>query len=197
MRRRERGSCSIAGHRRGSGGRAPVPSPCVTVWLALLGAAVVSGCASNPSSGWSFGTSFDTSIRTVAIPLFDNRTYEPGLELELGEAMVQAVQSKTPYRLASQERADTVLTGTIRSVNLGSFSSRAGTGFVQEQTIEVVVDFEWRNTLTGEVLVSERRFMVSSLFIPSAPSSERIDRGRREAVEELAGAIVGRMRGRW
>lgn len=167
--------------------------------LMLIAVAVlVAGCASDPSKGYVFGSTYDQGVRTVAVPIFDNTTYTPGLEQTLTEAIVRQIQTSTPWRIASRERADTVLTGVIDQAELGLLTRTRGTGLVQEQTLTLRVDFAWRDNRTGEVRVERQRFSATSTFVPArgidGQGGERIEIGQRDAIDELAQAIVAELR---
>lgn len=165
------------------------------VTAALLGLA---GCASDPHKGYVFGSTYDAGVRTVAVPVFDNTTFTPGLEQTLTEAIVKRIQSSTPWRIAGRGSADTVLTGVIDDARLNLLTSTPGTGFMQEQTLTLRVAFTWIDNRTGEVRVQRERFSVASSFTPARGAAgepgERIEIGQRAAIDELARAIVAELR---
>jgi hypothetical protein len=158
----------------------------------------LAGCASDPHKGYVLGSTYDQGVRTVAVPIFDNTTFTPGLEQMLTEAIVKEIQASTPWRITGRDRADTVLTGVIDMAELGLLTRTRGTGFVQEQTLTLRVNFSWRDNRSGEVRVERERFAAASSFIPArgiaGEAGERIEIGQREAVEELARAIVAELR---
>lgn len=159
---------------------------------------LLTACASDPSKGYVFGSTYDQGVRTVAVPIFDNTTFTPGLEQQLTEAIIRQIQTSTPWRIASRERADTVLTGVIDSAELGLLTRTRGTGLAQEQTLTLRVNFAWRDNRTGEVRVERQRFSATSTFVPSrgvgGEAGERIEIGQRDAIDELAQAIVAELR---
>ncbi|GJM19216.1 MAG: hypothetical protein DHS20C14_14290 [Phycisphaeraceae bacterium] len=163
--------------------------------LALAG--VLGACAADPSQGYSFATTHDETVRTVSVPIFANSTFETGVEAELTEAVVKRIQQDTPWRVASDTVADTELVAEITDVGLRTLSRTRGTGLPQEQTYEITVDFTWRDNRAGTVLVERRRFTAAGAYVPDRLTGERIDVGRREAVGELARAIVAELRSDW
>ncbi len=168
--------------------------------LALTIAAVsltLGACASDPSEGYSFANTYVESVRTISVPIFDNETFETGVEAELTEAIVKRIQQDTPWRVASGTVADTELTGSITDFDLRTISFTRGTGLPQEQTYELTVDFAWRDNRSGTVLVERQEFRATGAYVPDRLAGERIDIGRREAVAELAEAIVHQMRSDW
>lgn len=164
--------------------------------LALLGAALVS-CASDPSEGWSTRSSHPETYRTVAVPMFDNRTYERDVSRLITDAVVKEIQQNTPYRVTSAAKADTVLRGSIRQVALKELSKSVATGLSEEMVMQVTVDYEWIDMRTGKPIVSRQGFTGSGVFIASRPQAEPIDLGGYNAVQQLASDIVASMQVDW
>ena len=159
---------------------------------------LLAGCAGSPHEGYVFASTYDQAVRTIAVPVFDNTTFTPGLETVLTEAIIREIQASTPWRIAGQEGADTVLTGTLTDADLFTLTNTPGTGMAQEQTLSLTVDFTWRDNRTGEARVRRDRFTATSAFIPSrgieGDPGERVEIGQRDAVDELAEAIVNELR---
>ncbi|MHC5002919.1 MAG: LPS assembly lipoprotein LptE [Planctomycetota bacterium] len=167
--------------------------------LALLLAAglPLGGCAADPVAGYSTQTTFPTDVATIAVPIFQNDSYTRELEFELTDALVKEIQARTPYRLAPSSRADTVLLGRIRKVELDQLSKSRLTGLSEEVVVGMTIDFEWKDLRTDRVLVARREFVGSGLFVPSRPTGESIEIGQFNAVQQLAQDVVAEMRGGW
>jgi len=163
--------------------------------LALL--PVVAGCASDPREGYAVHDPYAQRYRSVAIVTFANRSYFPGLEADLAEATVKAVQARTPMRVSSEARADTVLRGTITDVRLDEISKDPATGLANEMLLKVTVDFEWVDQTTGNPIVARRGFATSALFVPSRPAREPIELGRFAVIEQLSQDLVDQMQSAW
>ena len=58
-----------------------------------------SGC------GYSQQEIYPDHVQTVAIPLFENRTFYQGVEFDLTEALVKEIELRTPYKVISNENA--------------------------------------------------------------------------------------------
>src|SRR5690348_16731412 len=70
--------------------------------------------------GYSTKPNYDTSIRTVRVPICKNRTtwtVTPviGMEMDLTRAIIREIEAKTPYKVV-QEGADTELRCIIVSL---------------------------------------------------------------------------------
>jgi len=159
--------------------------------------ALLSSCASDPADGWSTRSSHPENYRTVAVPIFDNRTYERDISRSLTDAVVKEIQQNTPYRVTSAAKADTVLRGSIRQVSLRELSKSVATGLSEEMVMQVTVDYEWVDMRTGKPIVSRQGFSGSGTFIASRPQAEPIDLGGYNAVQQLASDIVASMQVDW
>src|SRR4051794_41162263 len=85
-------------------------------WLALALCAVC-GCESaGHFSGFGYTTkpTYDEGVRTVYLPIAENKTFRRGLEYDLTRAIEREIEQKTPYKIVSDPcRADTELRVTI------------------------------------------------------------------------------------
>lgn len=170
--------------------------------LVVLGAlvltlAALAGCASDPTEGYSARTIYPTTVQTVSVPIFENETFVRDVEFELTDALIKEIERRTPYKVTSQARADSLLTGRIVRVDLDQISKSRLTGLGEEVVISVTIDFEWKDLRTNQRLVERRAFSAGSLFVPSRPTGERIELGQFSVVQELAGDIVNEMQAGW
>lgn len=164
--------------------------------LALLGA-LLSACSSGPGSGWSNASAFDTSLRTIAVPVFSNSTPNRALSQDLTEAVVKEIESVTPWKVTGQGRADTMLRGTVTRYRLVLLSKDPTTGLANEMLVEATVDFEWVDLRTGEPILARDGFTASALFTPSRPSQQPVEIGRFQVVQVLARDIVDTLQAEW
>jgi hypothetical protein len=155
------------------------------------------GCSSGPDGGWSSGSTYDTSLRTIAVPVFGNATSDRKLSQNLTEAVVKEIESITPWKVTGQGRADTMLRGTVTRYRLILLSKDPTTGLANEMLVEATVDFEWVDLRTGEPILTRAGFAASALFTPSRPSQQPVDIGRFEVVQVLARDIVDTLQADW
>ena len=159
---------------------------------------LTAACDTTPTTGgYEMRSRYPDQYRTIAVTLFRNDTYDRPLNGQLTEALVKEVQAMTPYHLASDARADTLLRGTVRNRRLQELSKSRGTGLSEEMLYEVTVDWEWIDQRTGKVIVARNGFSASALFVPSRPASEPTEIGRFAVVQNLATDIVANMQGNW
>jgi hypothetical protein len=165
---------------------------------AALGTALLlPGCASDPSRGYSFASTTPSAVRSIAVPIFQNNTFEMGLEAELTEAIIKEIQRSPGLVVAGQDAADTLLTGLITSADLRRVSLDSRTGLAQELSYTITVDFDWKDRRGGRVLTARRSFAATDTFVPGGPTAEPIATGRRGAAQRLARDIVAQLQSDW
>ena len=163
-----------------------------TIAVALMITGVShSGC------GYHAGGLYDESISTVAVPIFENRTFERGVEFDITEALAKEIESTTPYKVTGESSSDTVLTGTITRVERRALSRQIGTGLPQEVQVVVVASFEWKNLRTGQIVRKRGRIEGTAEYVPTQPVGEPFETARRGAIQGLAREIVSTMRQDW
>lgn len=165
--------------------------------LVFLIAVVFSGCAADPTKGYSTASVFDRDIATISVPIFENDTFYRDIEFQLTEALIKEIERQTPYKVTSAVRADSAFSGRVREVELDRLSRSRRTGLAEEAVLSVTIDFEWRDLRTNQLLVERQSFSGHGLFVPSEPTSEPIELGRFAVVQQLAADIVGEMQAQW
>lgn len=164
----------------------------------LLAAALLAGgCASDPTQGYSTRPVYDESVRSIAVPMFDNATFNVGLEAQLTEAIIKELRHATPWNVTAAGNAETTLSGSLTRVDLLSYSRESRVGLVQEVGVRLTVNFEWVDNRTGKTLVARRNFAATEAFVPSHPTRERLAVGEQAAIQELARDIVDELRSNW
>jgi hypothetical protein len=134
---------------------------------------------------------------TIAVPIFQNLSYERGLERDLSKALVSEIESSTPYKVTGTSKADTMLRGTITNVRLIALSQSVTTGLASETLYKVTIDFEWVDLTTGETITARNGFSASALYTSSRPAQEPIELARFQVVQQLAGDLVDAMQANW
>ncbi len=162
----------------------------------LILTALVTGCSSDPSQGWAMGGGFRSDVRSVSVPVWNNRTFYPGLEAQLTEAIIKEIERSTPWVVVSSG-GSTTLTGTITEAQLRKLSTDDTTGLVQQMAFDFAVDFEWRNNRSREPLVARSDFRAQGTFIPTRGISESIEIGEFGAIEAMARDVVAELRSDW
>jgi len=143
----------------------------VAVGLLLVGAACLpSGC------GYSFRGNLPGHIKTVAVPMFKNKTEAVGLENTITSAVISAFSNGGRLRIAPAEEADSILEGEIVGYQLD------GAGFdrnsnVQAYHLRVVLNVVFRDVRQNKVLWEEKGLTQTSDFQVQGQVSDTLAQG--------------------
>ena len=131
----------------------------------------------------------------MAVPVFVNRTYQRGLEVNLSQAVIEDIETHTPYKVVTKEQADTILEGEIVAAKLATLGVNPGTALPQEQELDVQVNFTWKNLRTGQIMVQRKNFDEKASYYPTLGEDPSV--GTQSAVEKLALSIVQELQADW
>jgi hypothetical protein len=161
---------------------------------------LISGCGythvgDEPSGGYQWRSLYREDVKTVAIPIFQNRDYTRGVEFTLTKAVINQLEAHSPYKVVPRERADTVLEGEITSVKKQTVSKDSVTNVPQEQLVVMTVDFVWKDLRTGRILVERRNFEQDATYYPTLGEDQFV--GDQQAIDRLALGIVQELQADW
>lgn len=99
---------------------------------------------------------YDQNIRTVYVPLFNNRAFQTtpyrGFEVDVTQAVVREIGKTTSFRVTSDyEKADTELLGNVVSITK-NILNRNQQNQVRQAEVVVWVDVVWRDLRDGTIL---------------------------------------------
>lgn len=166
------------------------------IWAALLAAGCgyqISGTPGNDS--YAGRTLFRDDVKTVAVPIFANKTYFQGVEFALSKALENQIESKSPYKVVPRDRADTLLEGEVTNIRVRTISNDRVSAVPQEQLYIVSVDFRWKDLRTGKILVQRRDFEQTAPWYPTLGEGQFY--GNQQNIERLALAIVDELQADW
>lgn len=130
----------------------------------LLTVALFSGCA-----GYQIGPAkpaYLTEIKSLAVPIFKNKTLEPRIEALVTNSVIQQIQQDGTYTIESESNADGILEGMIESiVRKRARSVRGNVDATREFNLNVNIEYKLTNRVTGELLKSERVSGTTSYFV--------------------------------
>ena len=120
------------------------------VCLAFLAAVFASGCA-----GYRLGPTLGAQYRTVAVPMFRNKTYHPQLEAQITNGIIKRFQADGTLQVDSVANADVILTGVITQYRRHNLrSSRTDTGAPREYRVSIEARIEARDRVTGKIVLA-------------------------------------------
>ena len=153
------------------------------------------GCAG--AKGWKAGSTLPTKYRSIAVPIFQNGSYDRQIGYQLTEALQKRLQQVSPYAIAGEGAADTMLRGKIVKVDIRQISQSLGTGLSEEMGYTLTVDWEWVDMRTGKPIAAQNGFASSGMVVASRPQAEPLDLAKYGAVQRLAEDIVANMQADW
>jgi hypothetical protein len=163
----------------------------IGLMISLAGGLALQGCGA-----YSFSGSLPRHLRTVAIPLFEDRTSEFGVREDLTDALVRQFTQDNILAVEKDERlADCVLEGTILRIE-----DRAGQFDAQERVREIRVfvtcQVRFEDRIKRRVLW-EGTVSQWGAYDPDTEGPSGRTLALREAVQKLAEDIVNKIISTW
>lgn len=140
---------------------------------------------------------YPDNIASVGVPIFDNRTPYREFEFDLTEALIKEIELRTPYKVVHPSKAQTIVQGVVTNVNQRVLSQRSIGGVPEEVEVTMVVNFEWKNTQTAEILRDRKGLPATARHVPTRPLGEPFEVAQHRIVEIMAQRIVDAMRKDW
>jgi hypothetical protein len=162
---------------------------------ALIAGAILSLCGCE-GGGYSSESLFPADVETVYVEMFDNQSFRRGVEYELTDALAKRIESQTPYKIvSSRDRADTVISGQLTSVNESIISMERDIGRPVEKEVQLWAVVNWKNLKTGELLIDGRTVGASASY--SEWQNQGFGYASGLAANNLANKIVELMEKKW
>lgn len=154
--------------------------------LALVLGLGLGGC------GYSLRGNLPDDIKTVAVPVFRNRTGEPAVENLITRAVIEAFSTNGRLRVVAAEAADAILEGDVVGYQLESiaFDPRAN---VRQYRLLVTLNVRFRDVRRNTVLFRRDGFQEKADFRVLGAVSETISREEtalRAAAVDIARTVV-------
>lgn len=162
-------------------------------------ALAAAGCASDPAKGYTTESLYPQNVSTVAVPIWSRGAsiYRRDIEQDLTEAIVKTIELQTPYKVTSESRADTILTGSLDTVGQRVLTLNPDTGQPRELEVTFTVSFVWRDLRTGKILLERKDLAVAATYIPESPFNEDFFIGQEDLVNRVAQRVVEALETPW
>lgn len=159
----------------------------------LLGVTLIAIFVSN-CGPYSFSSKTATHIKTVAIPIFQDRTSEFGVKEKLTEAVIEEFTRDNTLKISDLRQADSVIEGTILRIDdrAGAFTSAER---VEDIKIFITVKVKYED-LKKRKIVWEEEITQWGTFDPDAGPDSRND-GIDEALAKIANEILNKSVSGW
>jgi outer membrane lipopolysaccharide assembly protein LptE/RlpB len=151
--------------------------------VAVLG---LGGC------GYSFRGTLPSHIRTVAVPIFLNRTQEPGVDSIITAAVARAFATNGRLRVVRPADADAILEGEIMSYGVWPIAFDPALN-IQLYRLAVTLNLRMRDVRRNTVLFQQANVTEQADFRVAGPVSDTIAREETAlttASGEIARSIV-------
>lgn len=132
-----------------------------------------------------------SKVKTIAVPMFRNNSLQPRAEALATSAVASALMQDGTYRIASIDKADAILEGTVRSIK---YSPLRGARLDTLQSVELInkVSIAWqlrdaKNPL--KILASGVASGGSQLFVSSNLQTSK-NNALPEALERAGESLV-------
>jgi hypothetical protein len=158
----------------------------ILAWCGFV--AMVAGC------GYSARPMTREGVRTVYVPIFENRTFRRGLEFDLTREVVDKINQKTQLKIAEKDAADTLLRGEIVEVRQREIVRNEP---LKPEEVRVVVyaSVTWVDRRTNQVLMKRQNVQSPAEYIVSR--RQDFTSASKEAMSDLAEKIVNLMEEAW
>jgi hypothetical protein len=173
---RESRSCSTEGFLRRA---------CLLLFLCFL---FLPGCGYRVRGG---EPNLPPEIRSVAIPIFGNRTIETGIESLVTEALVEKFVSARRLSVGTRSSADALLTGTVKAFATVPVAVTSSTQVSTENRATLTIDFTFQDQRSGKVLL--RQAMSDWRNYPVVSDLNATEQFKREAIRQISVLLAQRM----
>jgi len=160
----------------------------VALAAAVIAAFAAGGCAYTVSSV------LPAHLKTLAIPVFENKTVEFRLAEDVTEAITSAFVADRRLRIGRERDADAVLRGSVIAYKNQVYGYTAQER-ATEYEIVLVVQVAFRDQVKNRVLWKEDQLVVRTTYnvVPVGAQVAKTETdGRREVIAKLADQIVSR-----
>ena len=150
---------------------------------------LTAGALSLAGCGYSLRGSLPEHIRTVAVPVFANKTQQPAIESFLTRAVVDAFVTSGRLKVVRPEDADSILEGEIVGYQLDSLSydPRAN---VREYRLSVTLNLQFRDVKQNVMLWRQEGVQEKADF--RVPGQVAATITSEESALRLAAVDIGR-----
>ncbi|MEM6332134.1 MAG: LptE family protein [Planctomycetota bacterium] len=143
--------------------------------------------------GYSTQGIYPEQYRTVAVPVFENRTFYRGVELEMTEAVIKAIETRTPYRVVGAATADTVVRGAVVEIEQERLTRRRTGATPNQLEVRVRVDLVWEDARSMRAIDDRLGLVLFGEYAPAVEVGEPLEVGLRQAVSQAGDEVVWMM----
>jgi len=155
--------------------------------LFCLLALLLSGCAV-----YSFNPGGKSSIKSIAVTQFENKTIESGLSSRMTDLVVDAFIADGNLKVASESEADAVMVGVLSSYERKAYTFDEA-DIVSQYAVKLVFDITLKNGSDGSEIWKEA-FYSEGVY---AADDETEEDGQAKAAAKLVVDVLNRTTKDW
>lgn len=162
--------------------------------IVLLGSILLSsGCGA-----YRLGTTLPENLQTVYVPTFKNLTYQPGIEVDITNAVITRFRQDGNLRPVSEDQADTVLLGEITGWERRVMGyTGEDDSEVDEYRLYVIAVITFSDIKTGKQLVARQKIRGYTDFFVEGDLPDEEKAAQPSAYKDLARRIVDHVISIW
>lgn len=165
-------------------------------WLFVaLGALILPSCGIYSTSPGSL----PGHIKTLAVPAFENKTTQVGLDEEITQAVITRFVDDNHLKIVSESDANAVLSGSVVDYKNSVFGF-TGREQAQEYRVTITVAVRLMDKVKNrELWRDDDMVKTQNYYVISVPGQEPQDEvsGRKQAVQKIADEILSRTIENW
>ncbi len=144
---------------------------------------------------YSFSSSGNTGLKTVAVPVFNDQTAEFGVKEQITNAIIAAFTRDNSLKIADRRTADALVNGTLLRVTeqAGAYTK---TEQVQEIRVTVTVQIKFEDVKKRKVIWEESLTQFGTYAPGDATSGDR-ESAIQQAVEKIATEVINKSVSGW
>ncbi len=158
----------------------------------LRGAAVLVLACTLTGCGYSFHGTLPDHVKTIAVPIFINRTQQPAVEGVITRAIVDAFATNGRLRVVRLEDADSVLEGEVLQYTVGAIAVDPSLN-VQQYRLGVTLNLRMRDVRLNTLLFEQASFSEQADFLVAGSVAQTlsIEAGAlQQAATQIARSVV-------
>jgi outer membrane lipopolysaccharide assembly protein LptE/RlpB len=160
--------------------------------MLLLACLAVFGC------GYRLGALNNRDHRTVAVPIFQNKSIVPQIHAQITSAVVKRLQTDASPRVVAESEADMVLSGEVLEVERTPLRfQRLNQSVAREYRLTVAALISLRDRRTGKMIFENLRITGQTDFFIGGDLQSAEAQALALAAENLARKIAARVAEGW
>ena len=139
-------------------------------------------------SVYTFTPSALGGVKSIAIPLWDDQTTEPGIREMLTEGVSQAFVDDNTLKVVAEARADAILKGVVRSYRHEAYTYSSGE-VVSEYIVTIGIEIDFTERKSGKTIWEETSMSNCGTYRSDDQTEQD---GQKAAVDKLVEDILNK-----